>query len=395
MSIQTPIYLDYHATTPVRSEVLQAMLPHFSKSFGNASSKTHVFGWEAEIVVEKARTQIASLIRAEQDEIYFTSGATESNNLAILGYARANRQKGKHLITCVTEHSAVLDPFRHLETEGFECTYLPVNSEGHLNLEDLKKALRSDTILLSFMGANNEIGTLHPLQKIGDIAREKEIAFHCDATQALGKIDVDVHKLGIHLLSLSAHKMYGPKGVGALFVSSKSPGKVEPILYGGGHERGLRSGTLNVPGIVGLGEACHLASLEMSKENQRLKQLRDFFWESLAKEISGSHLNGSLGNRLVHNLNVHFDYVPATQLMMELKDLAFSMGATCTSVKAKPSHVLQALGLSKIEVESSVRFGLGYFTTDEEISYAIKRIKEAVEKIRSTSIEYEMAKENL
>ncbi|MBF0491987.1 MAG: aminotransferase class V-fold PLP-dependent enzyme [Deltaproteobacteria bacterium] len=396
MPIQTPIYLDYHATTPVDSRVLEAMLPYFFKKFGNASSKTHAFGWEAEAAVENARLQVASLLGAQKEEIYFTSGATESNNLAILGYARANRERRNHLLSCVSEHSAVLDPLRHLTEEGFEVSFLSIDSQGKINLEELQKNLRPETLLISLMGANNEIGSLHPLEDLGKIARQHGLAFHCDATQALGKIKIDVEKMGIDLLSLSGHKIYGPKGIGALYVRSKNPKiNMSPVIFGGGHEGGLRSGTLNVPGIVGLGEACEIAQREMDSENIRLKSLRDMFWQQLQDKIEDVHLNGVLENRLTNNLNVRFDYVPVQQLMMEVRDLAFSAGATCTSVKAKPSHVLQALGLSKAEVEWSARFSLGRLTNEEEIAYATQRIKEGVDKIRTSSIEYEMAKEEL
>ena len=390
MNISTPIYLDNNATTAVDPRVLDAMLPYFSERFGNAASKNHAFGWEAEAAVDGAREQIARLVGASSPrEIVFTSGATESDNLAIKGVAHAYRDKGNHILTCVTEHKAVLDSCKALEKSGFEVSYLPVNEAGLINLQQLRDRITDRTILISIMAANNEIGTLQPIQEIGRIAKEKNIIFHSDATQAVGKVPVNVEEMGIDLLSVSAHKMYGPKGVGALYVRTAKPRvKVVPLIDGGGHERGMRSGTLNVPGIVGLGKAGELARQEMGAEGERLIALRERLKAGLLAQLDDIRINGDPVKRLPGNLNMSFAYVEGESLMMGLKEIAVSTGSACTSASLEPSYVLKAIGLEDSLAHASIRFGLGRFNTADEIDYTIQRVSEEVRRLRDISPAY-------
>jgi cysteine desulfurase len=397
MAVITPIYLDNHATTPVDPRVLDTMLPYFSKSFGNAASKSHAFGWEAEAAVDSAREQVAKLISASSArEIVLTSGATESDNLAIKGVAEAYRHKGDHLVTCVTEHKAVLDSCKVLEKQGFQVTYLPVSSDGFVELKRLQDALTDKTILISIMAANNEIGTLQPVKEIGRLAKEKGILFHCDATQAVGKIPINVEEMGIDLLSLTAHKMYGPKGVGALYVRASRPRvKITALIDGGGHERGMRSGTLNVPGIVGLGKACELSQIEMSAEGERLTALRERLKRALLDQLEDVYINGNALKRLPGNLNMSFAYIEGESLMMALKEIAVSTGSACTSASLEPSYVLKAIGLEDSLAHASIRFGIGRFNTDDEIEYTIKRVVEEVSRLREISPVYKAKKSKL
>jgi len=392
--MKTPVYLDYHATTPVDPRVLEAMLPFFSEKFGNASSRHHAFGWEAEHAVETARKQVAELIGASPQEIVFTSGATESNNLALKGAAARFASQGGHIVTAATEHKAVLDACHWLEQAGFEVTYLPVNRDGRIDLDRLRRSIRPDTILVSIMHANNEIGVLQPLAEIGRIARERGVLFHTDAAQSAGKVPIHVEQAHVDLLSLSAHKMYGPKGIGALYVRRKNPRvEIAPQIHGGGHERGLRSGTLNVPGIVGLGKACEICRLEMPQEAERVGRLRDRLKQLLEDGLDDLHINGSMESRLPNNLNVSFAHVLADSLLMALRDVAVSSGSACSSATQAPSHVLQALGLEPDLARSSVRFGLGRFTTEEEIEFAAARVIETVKRLRELSPLYQALKE--
>lgn len=384
--MRIPIYMDYHATTPLDPRVLEAMLPYFTELFGNPASRHHQFGWKAEEAVENARSVIARGIRAEAREIYFTSGATESNNLAIKGVAESYRNKGDHVVTCATEHHAVLDVCRRLEKQGLRVTYLPVDEYGLVDLDDVRKAITEKTILISVMTANNEIGTIHPIEVIGRLCREREVFFHTDATQAVGKVPVDVQAMNIDLMSFSAHKIYGPKGVGALYVRRRNPRvRLTPQIDGGGHENGLRSGTLNVPGIVGFARAFEICIHVMEEESRRLARLRDQLKGLLFGTIDGIFLNGHPEFRLPHNLHVSFAGVEAEALMMEMKEIAVSTGAACTTASPKPSHVLRALGHTEERIHSSIRFGLGRFTTEEEVGYVADRVAEAVEKLRSLS----------
>jgi cysteine desulfurase len=385
--IKTPIYLDNHATTPVDPRVLAAMLPYFTEQFGNASSKNHPFGWEAEAAVDSAREQVAKLIGAASPrEIVFTSGATESDNLAIKGVAQAYRERGNHIVTCATEHKAVLDSCKALEKQGFKVTYLRVQTNGLLDLQRLEESLTDKTILVSIMAANNEIGTIQPVEEIGRLTRKKGIFFHTDATQAVGKIPINVDKMAIDLLSLTAHKIYGPKGVGALYVRGAKPRvKVMPMLDGGGHERGMRSGTLNVPGIVGLGIACELGQKEMGGEAERLMGLRERLRTGLVQQLEDVYINGDPVKRLPGNLNMSFAYIDGESLMMGLKEIAVSTGSACTSASLEPSHVLKALGLDDSLAHASIRFGVGRFNTAEEIEYTIGRVAEEVHRLRKIS----------
>ena len=394
MTFNTPIYLDNNATTPVDPRVLEAMLPFFTKSFGNAASKSHSFGWEAEAAVDSAREQVAKLVGASSPgEIVLTSGATESDNLAIKGVAEAYRHKGDHLVTCMTEHKAVLDSCKVLEKQGFRVTYLPVSSSGFVEEKRLRDALTDKTILISIMAANNEIGTIQPVKEIGRLAKEKGILFHCDATQAVGKIPINVEDMGIDLLSLTAHKMYGPKGVGALYVRSSKPRvKVTPLIDGGGHERGMRSGTLNVPGIVGLGKACELSRLEMGAEGERLTALRERLKRALLDQLEDIHVNGDMVKRVPGNLNMSFAYIEGESLMMGLKEIAVSTGSACTSASLEPSYVLKAIGLEDSMAHASIRFGIGRFNTQDEIDYAAKRVVEEVSRLRNISPVYKAKK---
>ncbi len=393
MAVKLPVYFDNHATTPVDPRVLDAMLPYFSEKFGNAASRNHEFGWKAEEAVENGRAQIARLIRANPREIVFTSGATESDNLAIKGVADRLREKGHHIITQATEHKAVLDVCKLLEKSGADATYLPVSAGGLIDLDDLRRAITPQTILISIMYANNEIGVIQPIAEIGKIAKEKKILFHVDAVQAVGKIPVDVQKDGIDLLSISAHKIYGPKGVGALYVRRKDP-RVEltSMIDGGGHERGMRSGTLNVPGIVGLGKACEICLKEMPDESERLGRLRDKLKHAIMSRLYGTAINGSMDHRLPNNLNLSFSGVEGDALLMGINDVAVSSGSACTSAMIEPSYVLRALGVSEDLAHSSIRFGLGRFNTEEEVDYVADRVVETVKRLRELSPLYEAAK---
>jgi cysteine desulfurase len=396
MAIKLPIYMDNHATTPVDPRVLDAMLPYFREKFGNAASRNHSFGWTAEEAVENARGQIARLINATPKEIIFTSGATESNNLAIKGVAEMYREKGNHIITQVTEHKAVLDTCKRLEKYGYQVTYLPVEKDGRINPDDLRRAITPKTILISIMYANNEIGVIQPIEEIGKIAKEQGVLFHCDGVQAVGKIPVDVQKDGIDLLSLSAHKIYGPKGVGALYVRRRNPRvQLAAIIDGGGHERGMRSGTLNVPGIVGLGQACEICMNEMAEESERLRRLRDRLKAGIEAKLDEVYVNGSMVHRLPHNLNMSFAYVEGESLLMGINDVAVSSGSACTSATLEPSYVLKALGVGEDLAHTSIRFGLGRFNTEEEVDYVVDRVVETVNRLRELSPLYEMAKEGV
>ncbi len=394
--MKKPIYLDNHATTPVDPRVLEAMLPYFTEKFGNASSRNHAYGWEAEQAVERARGQIAELIGASPREIIFTSGATESDNLAIKGVAEMYAERGDHIITVTTEHKAVLDACKHLEKQGRRISYLPVRRDGLIELDELRRAITDRTILISVMYANNEIGVIQPIRQIGQIAREHGVLFHTDATQALGKVPVNVEEDCIDLMSLSAHKMYGPKGVGALYVRHKNPRvQLAAQIDGGGHERGMRSGTLNVPGIVGFGEACAICAREMPEEAQRLARLRDRLKDRLLAELDEVYVNGSLEHRLPNNLNVSFAYVEGESLMMAMPDVALSSGSACTSATLEPSYVLKALGVSDDLAHTSIRFGLGRFNTAEEVDYVAERVIESVRRLRELSPLYEMVREGV
>ncbi|WP_299754404.1 IscS subfamily cysteine desulfurase [uncultured Pontibacter sp.] len=390
-----PIYLDNNATTPLDPRVLEAMMPYMTNMFGNAASRNHAFGWQAEEAVDYAREQIASLINCSPKEIIFTSGATESDNLALKGVFEMYASKGNHIITLTTEHKAVLDPCKHIEKMGGKVTYLKVDEKGLINLKELEEAITDKTILISVMYANNEIGVIQPIREISTIAKKHGILFFTDATQAVGKIPVDVEADGIDLMAFSAHKMYGPKGVGALYVRRKNPRvKVTAQMDGGGHERGMRSGTLNVPGIVGLGKAAEVAKQDMESDTKRIAAMRDRLERELTK-IEESYVNGSVEHRLPHVSNISFKYVEGEGLMMGVKDLAVSSGSACTSASLEPSYVLKALGLSDDLAHSSLRFGLSRFTTEEEIDFAIGHVKEAVSKLRELSPLWEMFKEGI
>jgi cysteine desulfurase len=395
--VKLPVYMDNHATTPMDPRVLEEMLPFFMEKFGNSASRNHSFGWSAEEGVELARERIAKLVGATTKEIIFTSGATESDNLAIKGVAEMYKEKGNHIITAVTEHKAVLDTCKRLEKYGYRVTYMPVQKDGLVDLEELKRAMDSGkTILVTIMAANNEIGVLQPFAEIGKLCRERGIIFHTDATQAVGKIPIDVNKQNIDLLSISAHKMYGPKGVGALYVRRKNPRvQISAIIDGGGHERGMRSGTLNVPGIVGLGKACAIASEEMSKEACHLAGLRNRLRDRIMGALDEVYINGSMEHRLPGNLNISFAYVEGESLLMGINDIAVSSGSACTSATLEPSYVLKALGTGDDLAHSSIRFGIGRFNTEAEIDYVADRVVETVSRLRELSPLYEMAKEGV
>jgi len=385
--MKLPIYMDNHATTRVDPRVVETMLPFFTEKFGNASSRNHVFGWDSEAAVDRAREQVASLINAASPrEIVFTSGATESDNIAIKGIAEAYAQKGTHIITCAIEHKAVLDSCKSLERKGYRVTYMPVRANGLIDLDKLRDALTDKTILISIMAANNEIGTIEPVQEIGQIAKEKGILFHTDATQAVGKIPVNVEDMGIDLLSLTAHKIYGPKGVGALYVRSSKPRvKLNPLIEGGGQERGLRSGTLNVPGIVGLGKACEIAQQDLMADGERLTGLSQRLKTQIVGQLDEVSVNGDSSQRLPGNLHLSFAYIEGESLLMRLKDIAVSTGSACTSASLEPSHVLRAIGLEEHLAHSSIRFGLGRFNTEEEVDYTAGRVVEEVRRLRELS----------
>jgi cysteine desulfurase len=393
--LKLPVYLDNNATTQVDPRVFEAMTPYFLDAYGNAASKSHSFGWKAEEAVDYAREQIAQLIGGNEKEIIFTSGATESNNLAIKGVYEMYASKGNHIITLSTEHKAVLDTCKHLEKMGAEVTYLSVGGDGLVTVEAIEAAIKPNTILVTVMYGNNELGVLQPIREIGALCKSKGVLFHTDATQAVGKIPVDVMADHIDLMSFTAHKMYGPKGVGALYVRRKNPRvKVTAQMDGGGHERGMRSGTLNVPGIVGFGKACEIARLEMAEEGARLQKMRDRL-ETALLQLEESYLNGNKAHRLPHTSNISFKYVEGEGLMMGIKDIAVSSGSACTSASLEPSYVLKSLGLDDELAHSSLRFGLGRFTTDEEIDYTIECVSNAVNKLRDMSPLWEMFKEGI
>ncbi|HEY6991085.1 MAG TPA: IscS subfamily cysteine desulfurase, partial [Bryobacteraceae bacterium] len=380
--MKLPVYMDNHATTRMDPRVFEAMKPYFMEVFGNAASRNHSFGWEAEEAVERSRRQIADSIGATAKEIVFTSGATESNNLALKGVAEAYGERGNHIITQVTEHKAVLDTCRRLEREGIRVTYLPIKPDGLVDLDQLRDAITDQTILISIMYANNEIGVVQPMKEIGQIAKEKGVLFHSDAVQAVGKIPVNVAEDGIDLLSLTGHKLYGPKGVGALYVRRRNPRvQLTAQIDGGGHERGMRSGTLNVPGIVGLGAACEIAKAEIPEESKRMSFLRDKLKSRLTTELDEVFINGSMEHRLPHNLNVSFAYVEGESLLMGINDVAVSSGSACTSATLEPSYVLKALGAGDDLAHSSIRFGIGRFNTEEEIDYVGNRVIDVVKKL--------------
>ena len=394
--MKLPIYMDNHATTPVDPRVFEAMHPYLTNVFGNSASRNHSFGWEAEEATEKARKQVASLIGATAKEIVFTSGATESNNLALKGVAEMYAEKGDHIITAATEHKAILDTCKRLEKHGTRVTYLPLRQNGLVDLEQLRAAITDRTVLISIMYANNEIGVVQPVREIGKIAKERGVLFHTDGTQAAGKIPVNVLEDNIDLMSISAHKMYGPKGVGALYVRRRNPRvQLTAMMDGGGHERGMRSGTLNVPGIVGLGEACALAQAEMPAESKRLEYLRDKLKDRLLASIDEVYINGTMEHRLPNNLNVSFAYVEGESLLMGINDIAVSSGSACTSATLEPSYVLKALGAGDDLAHSSIRFGLGRFNTEEEVDYVAAKVIDVVKKLRELSPLYEMFKEGV
>jgi cysteine desulfurase len=394
--VTLPIYMDNHATTPVDPRVLEEMLPYFTNKFGNAASRNHSFGWAGEEAIETARERIAKLIGATPKEIIFTSGATESDNLAIKGVAEMYREKGNHIITAVTEHKAVLDTCKRLEKYGFRVTYLPVQKDGLVDLDDLKRAMDEKTILVTIMAANNEIGVVQPIAEIGKLCHEKGVIFHTDATQYVGKVPMDVIKQNLDLVSISGHKMYGPKGVGALYVRRKNPRvQLSPLIDGGGHERGMRSGTLNVPGIAGLGKACAICSEEMPQESCRMAGLRNRLRDKIMSSLDEVYINGSIEHRLPNNLNISFAYVEGESLLMGINDIAVSSGSACTSATLEPSYVLKALGTGDDLAHSSIRFGLGRFNTEAEVDYVAARVTETVQRLRELSPLYEMAKEGI
>jgi cysteine desulfurase len=392
--MRLPVYLDYSATTPVDRRVAEKMIPFLTEHFGNAASRSHAFGWKAEEAVEEARAHVAALLNADPKEIVWTSGATEGNNLAIKGAANFYKTKGKHIITQKTEHKAVLDTFRELERQGFEATYLEVDANGLISVEQLKAALRPDTILVSIMMVNNEIGVVQPVWEIADLCRSKGIIFHCDAVQGAGRLEIDVQKFKVDLLTITAHKIYGPKGIGALYVRRKPRVRIEAQIHGGGHERGFRSGTLATHQIAGFGEAARLAKAEMASENERVRGLRDRLLKGI-QDIEEAYVNGDLDQRIPHNLNVSFNFVEGESLIMAVKDLAVSSGSACTSASLEPSYVLRALGRSDELAHSSIRFTLGRFTTEDEIDFAIDLIKRKVAKLRELSPLWEMHKEGI
>ena len=396
MAVKLPIYMDNHATTPVDPRVVEAMLPYFTEKFGNAASRNHSFGWAGEEAVENARAQVASLIGATPKEIIFTSGATESDNLMIKGVAEMYREKGNHIITQAIEHKAVLDTCKRLEKYGYEVTYLPVQRDGRVDPEDVRKAITPKTILITIMYANNEIGIINPMAEIGKIAKEHGIIFAVDGVQAVGKVPVDVQKDNIDLLAISGHKIYGPKGVGALYVRRRNPRvQLSAIIDGGGHERGMRSGTLNVTGIIGLGKACELAQQGMAEESKRMRALRDRLRARLEAKLDEVYINGSMEHRLPNNLNMSFAYVEGESLLMGINDVAVSSGSACTSATLEPSYVLKALGVGEDLAHTSIRFGLGRFNTEEEVDYVADKMVQVVTKLRELSPLYEMAKEGI
>jgi len=394
--VKLPIYMDNHATTPLDPRVLEAMMPYLTTTFGNAASRNHSFGWEAERAVDTAREQIAKLIGATAKEIVFTSGATESDNLAIKGVAEMYRERGNHIITQVTEHKAVLDTCKRLEKQGYRVTYLPVKADGCIDLEDLARAIDDKTILVSIMAANNEIGVLQPIREIGKLCHERGVIFHTDAVQSIGKVPFNVIEDNVDLASISGHKIYGPKGIGALYVRRRNPRvQIAEQVNGGGHERGMRSGTLNVPGIVGLGKACEIAGQEMAEESHRMLALRDRLQKKIEAGVDYVHVNGSMEHRLPGNLNMSFLYVEGESLLMGINDVAVSSGSACTSATLEPSYVLKALGLGDDVAHSSIRFGLGRFNTEAEVDYVAAKVVEIVSHLRQLSPLYEMVKDGI
>ena len=389
-----PVYLDYSATTPIDPRVVEAMLPYLTEKFGNPASRSHQYGWDAEAAVENARAEVAALVHADPKEIVWTSGATEANNLAIKGAAHFYQNKGKHLITVKTEHKAVLDTMRELERQGFEVTYLDVLPNGLVDMAALEAALRPDTILVSIMAVNNEIGVIQPIAEIGELLRGKGVLFHVDAAQATGKIDIDLSKLKVDLMSFSAHKTYGPKGIGALYVRRKPRVRLEAQMHGGGHERGMRSGTLPTFLIVGMGEAFRLARLEMKEENIRIRALRDRLLKGLS-DLPEIYVNGDLEQRVPHNLNISFAYVEGESLIMAVKDIAVSSGSACTSASLEPSYVLRALGLNDELAHSSIRFSIGRFTTEEEVDFTVDLLHKQIGRLRELSPLWEMVQEGI
>ena len=395
MTLKLPVYLDYSATTPVDPRVAVKMFTYLCDKFGNPASRSHAYGWEAEKAVEEARANVAAYINADPREIVWTSGATEAENLAVKGAAHFYKDKGKHLITVKTEHKAILDSMRHLEEEGFEVTYMDVQENGLLDLKALEAAIRPDTTLVSVMGVNNEIGVIQDIAAIGELCRSKGVIFHCDATQAVGKMDLDMEKLKVDLMSLSGHKVYGPKGIGALYVRRKPRVRLEAQIHGGGHERGMRSGTLATHQIVGMGEAYRIMKLEQAEEMKRERRLRDRLLEGIRKNIPEIVINGDMEHRACTNLNVSFKYIEGESLMMAVKDLAVSSGSACTSASLEPSYVLKALGRDDELAHSSIRFTLGRFTTEEEIDFAIETLTREVARLREMSPLWEMHKEGV
>jgi cysteine desulfurase len=394
MALHLPVYLDYSATTPVDPRVAEAMIPYLTEKFGNPASRSHSFGWTADEAVEHAREQVAALVNADPKEIVWTSGATESNNLALKGAAHFYRDKGKHLVTVMTEHKAVLDTMRHLESEGYEVTYLEPQANGLVDVETFKAALRPDTILASVMLVNNEIGVVQDIETLGSLCRDKGVLFHVDAAQATGKVAIDLQKLKVDLMSFSAHKTYGPKGIGALYVRRKPRVRLEAQMHGGGHERGFRSGTLATHQIVGMGEAFRIAKEEMAAENERIRGLRDRLWKGLSG-MEEVYLNGDMESRVPHNLNVSFNFVEGESLIMAVKDIAVSSGSACTSASLEPSYVLRALGRNDELAHSSIRFTIGRFTTVEDVDYAVKLLQEKIAKLRELSPLWDMYKEGI
>ncbi len=394
--MKIPIYMDNHATTPLDPRVLEAMLPCFTEQFGNAASRSHSFGWEAEAKVENARAQVARLLGASPKEIVFTSGATESINIALKGAAEMYAEKGNHIITTATEHKATLDSAKFLEKHGFTVTYLPVDKYARISAEDVANAITDKTILISVMHANNEVGSIQPIAEIGKVAKDRGILFHVDAAQTAGKVPIDVVAMGIDILSISGHKMYGPKGVGALYVRRQNPRvRLSPVIHGGGHERGFRSGTLNVPGIVGLGKAAELGLMEMEKDRQHSLMLRDRLQAGLYAELDELYLNGHPTERLPGNLNISFAYVEGEAMMMGLREVAVSSGSACTSASLEPSYVLRAMGVGEDLAHTSIRFGLGRFNTVEEVDFVCSKVVATVRRLREMSPLYEMAKEGI
>jgi cysteine desulfurase len=385
-----PIYLDYQATTPMDPRVLEAMIPYFMEKFGNPHSRSHAYGWEAEEAVEKARAQVAHIIGADEREVIFTSGATESNNLALKGVAHFYKDKKNHIVTLVTEHKCVLDSLRHLEEEGFQVTYLPVKQDGLVDLAELEKAITDKTVIVSVMAVNNEIGVIQPLAEIGKLCRKKGAFFHTDCAQAVGKIPLDVEAMNIDLMSISGHKLYGPKGIGALYVRRKPRIRLQALITGGGQERGMRSGTLPTPLCVGLGEACEIAEREMAEEAKRLTRLRDRFYNAIKEKLPEVYLNGSLEHRIPGNLNISFAYVEGESLILGINDLSVSSGSACTSASLEPSYVLRALGVDEAMAHTSLRIGFGRFTTEDEVDRAVQDIVEHVTKLREMSPLWEM-----